>query len=160
MASFFFSLPWLFFLLLALSPNCALAKHTHGFLLVQTWKPSRHIGLPLPALHSPDEVLFCSFPFSFFFFVFLPFLGPLPRHMEGPRLGVKSEVQRRDYMTVTSAQDPSRICNRHHSSQQCRILNPLIEAEEARDQTHILIDTSRIHFCCVTMGTPLTDFKI
>ena len=30
-----------------------------------------------------------SFIFSFlFFFVFLPFLGPLPRHMEVPRLGV------------------------------------------------------------------------
>jgi len=30
-------------------------------------------------------VLFC------FVFVFLPFLGPLPLHMEVPRLGVKSE---------------------------------------------------------------------
>ena len=28
--------------------------------------------------------LFCVF----FFFVFLPFLGPFPRHMEVPRLGV------------------------------------------------------------------------
>ena len=27
-----------------------------------------------------------------FFFVFLPFLGPLPRHMEVPRLGVQSEL--------------------------------------------------------------------
>ena len=27
----------------------------------------------------------------FFFFVFLPFLGPLPQHMEVPRLGVESE---------------------------------------------------------------------
>ena len=26
-------------------------------------------------------------PFFFFFFGFLPFLGPLPRHMEVPRLG-------------------------------------------------------------------------
>ena len=26
--------------------------------------------------------------FLFFFFVFLPFVGPLPRHMEIPRLGV------------------------------------------------------------------------
>ena len=26
------------------------------------------------------------------FFVFLPFLGPLPRHMEVPRLGVESEL--------------------------------------------------------------------
>ena len=28
----------------------------------------------------------------FFFFVFLPFLGPLPRHVEVPRLGVESEL--------------------------------------------------------------------
>ena len=27
-----------------------------------------------------------------FFFVFLPFLGPLPQHMEVPRLGVQSEL--------------------------------------------------------------------
>ena len=31
------------------------------------------------------------FELVFFFFVFLPFLGPLPRHMEVPRLGVKLE---------------------------------------------------------------------
>ena len=30
--------------------------------------------------------------FFFLFFVFLPLLGPLPRHMEVPRLGVESEL--------------------------------------------------------------------
>ena len=30
--------------------------------------------------------------FFFFFFVFLLFLGPLPQHMEVPRLGVESEL--------------------------------------------------------------------
>ena len=30
--------------------------------------------------------------FFFFFFVFLPFLGPPPRHMEVLRLGVESEL--------------------------------------------------------------------
>ena len=29
--------------------------------------------------------------FILFYFVFLPFLGPLPQHMEIPRLGVESE---------------------------------------------------------------------
>ena len=29
----------------------------------------------------------------FIYFVFLPFLGPLLRHMEVPRLGVKSELE-------------------------------------------------------------------
>jgi len=38
--------------------------------------------VPFISLHT------LSLPFSFSFFVFLPFLGPLPRHMEGPRLGV------------------------------------------------------------------------
>ena len=38
--------------------------------------------------------------------------------------------------------DPSLVCNLHHSSQQCWILNPLCKA---RDQTHILMDTSRVH---------------
>jgi len=32
------------------------------------------------------------FFFNFFFLVFLPFLGPLLRHMEVPRLGVESEL--------------------------------------------------------------------
>ena len=34
------------------------------------------------------------------------------------------------------------VCDLHHSSRQCRILNPLIEA---RDQTHVLMDASRVH---------------
>ena len=34
------------------------------------------------------ERITCLFCFLFCFFVFLPFLGPLPRHMEVPRLGV------------------------------------------------------------------------
>ena len=33
-----------------------------------------------------------DFFFLFFSFVFLPFLGPLPWHMEVPRLGVESEL--------------------------------------------------------------------
>ena len=40
---------------------------------------------------------------------------------------------------------------RHHSSQQRWILNPL---SEARDWTHILMDTNRVHFHWTTMGTP------
>ena len=39
--------------------------------------------------------------------------------------------------------------NLHHSSWQHLILNPL---SEARDQTCILKDTSRIRFCCITVG--------
>ena len=54
--------------------------------------------------------------------------------MEVPRLGVKSELQLTAYTTAT--QDPSHICHLYHSSEQCRILNPLIKA---RDWTRILM---------------------
>ena len=38
----------------------------------------------------------------------------------------------------------------HHSSWQCQIPDPL---SEAREETWILMDTSRISFCCTTKGT-------
>ena len=59
--------------------------------------------------------------------------------MEVPRLGVESELQLLATATASATQDPSHVCDLHHSSQQCRILNPL---SEARDGTHILMDTS------------------
>ena len=61
-------------------------------------------------------------------------------HMEVPRLGVESELQRPAYTTATAIPDPSRVCDLHHSSQQLWILHPL---KEARDQTCILMGTSR-----------------
>ena len=68
-----------------------------------------------------------------------------------PRLGVKSELQLLAYATATATQDPSRLCDLHHSSRQCQILNPV---SEARDRTCILMDTSLICFHCATTGTP------
>ena len=47
------------------------------------------------------------------------------------------------------------ICIPHYSSQQHRILNP---PSEAKDWTHILMDTSWICFCWATKGTPLLYF--
>ena len=88
----------------------------------------------------------------FFFFFFFFFLGPHLRHIEVPRLGVESELQLPAYATATATQDPSRVCSLHHSSRQCRILNPL---SEARDQTCNLMVPSRIRFRCATMETPL-----
>ena len=66
-------------------------------------------------------------------------LGPHLWHMDVPRRGVKSELQLSAYTTATATLDPSRVCNPHHSSCQCRILNPL---REARNQTGVLMDTS------------------
>ena len=50
------------------------------------------------------------------------FLGPHLWHMEGPRLGVKSELLLPTYTTATAKQDPSHVCNLHHSSRQHQIL--------------------------------------
>ena len=58
--------------------------------------------------------------------------------MEILRLEVKLELQILAHATATATQDLSCVCELYHSSQQCQILNPL---SEARDQTHILMDT-------------------
>ena len=61
-----------------------------------------------------------------------------------PRLGVEMQLQLPVYTTATAMKDLSFICGLHHSSWQCWILNPLTEA---RDQTHVLTDTSWVHYC-------------
>ena len=58
--------------------------------------------------------------------------------MEVHRLRVESELQLLAYTTATETWDPSCICDLHHGSWQCRILNLLVEA---RDQTCICTDT-------------------
>ena len=58
-------------------------------------------------------------------------------HMEVPKLEIELELQLPAYATATAMPDPSCVCNLHHSSRQCRILNPL---SEARDRTCILMD--------------------
>ena len=61
--------------------------------------------------------------------------------MEAPRAGVEWELQLLAYATAT--RDPSPICNLYHSSRQCGIHNPLMEA---RDQTRNLTDARQIRF--------------
>ena len=73
---------------------------------------------------------------SMFLFLFLFFLlGLHMQHTEVPRVGVKLELLQPHQW----CQDPSRVCNLHHSSWQYWILNPL---SRARDRTRILVDTS------------------
>ena len=72
--------------------------------------------------------------------------------MEVPRLGVQSELQLLVYTTATATWDPSHACDLHHSSQLCKILNPL---SKARDWTQVLMDSSQVPYCWATMGTPL-----
>ena len=61
--------------------------------------------------------------------------------MEVPKLRVESELQLLAYATATATQDPSHIWNLHRSSPQPRIPHPL---SEAKDQTQVLMDTSRV----------------
>ena len=51
---------------------------------------------------------------------------------EVPRLGVELELQLPVYTTATATGDLSHIYDLHHSSQQCRIPDPM---SEARDRT-------------------------
>ena len=87
----------------------------------------------------------------FVFFLFFFFLGPLPQHMEVPSLGVQSELQLPVYTTATATWDPSHVCDPHHSSRPCWILNPL---SEARDQTWSLMDTSQVCYPRAATGAP------
>ena len=83
---------------------------------------------------------------------FFAFLRSHPRHMEVPRLGVKSELQLPAYTTATAMQDPSHIRDLHHSPWQHQILNPL---SNARDQNRIFIDTNWVHYHWATTGSPV-----
>ena len=70
--------------------------------------------------------------------------------MKVPRLRVELDLKLPAYTTATATRDPNHVCNLHHSSRQCRILNPL---SEARDRTYNLMVLSWIRFYCTMMGT-------
>ena len=134
---------------------------------MNTWMPHRHLKTKLMIfVHTffydipssiNNSVFFQFFNFLYFiFFLFFFSLGLHLQHMEVPRLGVKSEPQLLAYTTATATWDLIRICNLQHSSQQHQILNPL---NESRDQTHILMDTSQIHFHWDTTRTPCSISK-
>ena len=89
----------------------------------------------------------------FFFFLFFGLFRAAPMVCGSSRPGVESEPQPAT-AAAAAAQDLSLICDLHHSSRQCQILNPL---SEARDWILVFMDTSHIHFRCATMGTPLLD---
>ena len=61
--------------------------------------------------------------------------------MKVPRRGTELELQLPAYARATATPDLSCVWDLHHSLWQPQVLNPLIEA---RDQTLILTDTSRI----------------
>ena len=71
------------------------------------------------------------------------FLGPHLRHREVSRLGVKTVLQLPAYTTATAMKDLSHVCDLHHGSWQCWILNPL---NKVRDRTCTLMDTSHVRY--------------
>ena len=79
------------------------------------------------------------------------FLGLRRPHVEVPRQGVRSELQRLAYVTAIATWDPRRSAAYTHSSRQCPILDPL---SEARNGTCILRETSWIWLLCAQTGTP------
>ena len=83
------------------------------------------------------------------------FLGP-HHYLEVPRLGVESELQLLAYTTATATQDPSPICDLHHSSWQRQILNP---PSKARSQTPVLVDASWVRCRWAATETPSLAFE-
>ena len=69
---------------------------------------------------------------------------------------VESELQLPAYATATTMWDLSLVCDLHHSSPHHWILNPL---SKTRDWTLVLRDTSQVHYCWSTMGTPTSKFS-
>ena len=95
-------------------------------------------SLPLNPISIPTPWN-CSPCLPFFLFVCFLFFRATSMHMEGPRLGVESELQLLAYTTATTMPDPSPIFYLCQSSQQRQILNP---PSKARDWSCILMDPS------------------
>ena len=89
-------------------------------------------------------------------FILFFFLGLHLWHIEVSRLGVELGLQLSHYTTATAMWDLSCICDPCHSLRQCCILNPL---SEARDRTHILMDTVSGSEPTERMGALAMDFK-
>ena len=91
------------------------------------------------------------------FYFILVFLGQHLWHMKVPRLGVKSEIQLLAYTTATAIAGSQLHLQPTPQFQQWWILNPL---SEARDRTTILMDTSQVCYCWITMGFYIKFYKI
>ena len=85
-----------------------------------------------------------------FVFVFCPFRAWLVAYGSSQATGLMRTTVVA-YTTATATQDPSCICNQHHSSRQHWILNPL---SEAKDRIQVLTDASWVCYHWALMGTP------
>ena len=92
-------------------------------------------------------------PFFFFFCFLALYLQHMVSKLARGWSGATADGLHHSYSNVGS-----KLCLcLHHSSRQCQILNAL---SEVRDQTGILIDTSRAHYCWAMLGTSCLFFLI
>ena len=99
---------------------------------------------------------FFSLKFSYLrFFSSFFFFRATPTAYGSLRLGVMSELQLLASTTAIATWDSRLFCDLYYRSRQLGILNLL---SKARDQTHILLDTSRVHFCWATTELPYLRF--
>ena len=85
------------------------------------WSTARILGLNIET-QSPTGIQRFSF---FFFFGCLSFLGPHPGRMEGPRLGVRSELQLSASATVNTGSKPSlRPTPLSHDGNSYKVIQP------------------------------------
>ena len=98
-----------------------------------------------------NNLVFIKYVFFFIFFAFFFFFRATPTAYGSSQAKGRIGAVAASLHHSTTMWDPSHICDLHHSSQQCRIPDPL---SKARDQTGILMDASRVHFCCTMVGTP------
>ena len=92
-----------------------------GYRSLNRWAP-----------HTPRILVFAQDTFCSQTKTATPDSHLFPQYMEVPTLGVQSELQLRAYARGSATQNPSHVCDLHHSSRQHSILNPL---SEGRDQT-------------------------
>ena len=93
----------------------------------------------------------------FYFYLFFVFLGPHLWHMEVPEPRGRIGAAAASLHHATATPDQRHICDLCCRSQQHQIFNLL---SEARDWTHVLMDTSWVCCCWATRGTHKTTFKI
>ena len=79
------------------------------------------------------------------------FLRAAPTTHEGSQARGRNGLLLPAYARAIATPDPSHVCDLHHRSRQCWILNPL---SEARDRTHNLMAPGQIRFCCTMRGIP------
>ena len=105
--------------------------------------------------HTPPTNFRTQTCFSLSLFFFSCVLGLHMLHMEVSKLGVESDRLLLAYATAT--QDSSHVCGLHCSSRQHRAIYPL---SEARDRTHVFMDTSWIPLSLNCSGNSQTCFSL